>query len=269
MKKLLILTVLFTMLFVTLCFAEMPIDVEVNFQKLAFDTAPYIHNGAVYVPLRTVSEALGMKCTWNESKKSAQISSDSAAMIFYPHKNSVYSNGKSIDLEIHLTDGRIHVPVRFLSEQFGLSVSWDPLYYRVMLASENNVPSHLLDKTYNQDEVYWLSKIIHSEAGGENLTGQIAVGNVVLNRVASSDFPNTIYSVIFDRAGGVQFEPVINGSIHLTPTHSSVEAAKRALSGENAAGESLFFLNPAKAQNFWILQNRTFYTSIGNHDFYL
>lgn len=269
MKKLLFLTGLFILHFVSLSFANMPIDVEVNSKKLAFDTAPYIHNGAVYVPLRTVSEALGMDCTWNESKKSAQISSDSTAMIFYPHQNSVYSNGKNRNLEIHIADGRIHVPVRFLSEQLGLPVSWDPLYYRVMLDSENDIPSHLLDKTYNQDEVYWLSKIIHSEAGGESLIGQIAVGNVVLNRVASSDFPNTIYSVIFDRVGGVQFEPVINGSIHLAPTYSSVEAAKRALSGENAAGESLFFLNPAKAQNFWILKNRTFYTSIGNHDFYL
>lgn len=269
MKKLFMLTGLFTLLFISLSLAKMPIDVEVNSKKLAFDTAPYIHNGHVYVPLRTSAEALGLNCSWNEANKSAHISSDSEVLIFYPDKDSVYSNGNKLSLEIHLADGRISVPVRFLSEQLGLSVSWDPLYYRVMLDSEKDVPSHLLDKTYNQDEVYWLSKIIFSEAGGESLTGQIAVGNVVLNRVASTDFPNTIYSVIFDRAGGVQFEPVINGSIHLTPTHSSVEAAKRALSGENAAGESLFFLNPTKAQNFWILQNRTFYTSIGNHDFYL
>lgn len=146
MKKLLILTGLFTLLFVSVSLAEMPIDVEVNSQRLAFDTAPYIHNGAVYVPLRTASEALGMDCAWNEGEKSARVSSDSTMMIFHPDSDSVYSNGERLRLEIHLADGRIHVPVRFLSERLGVSVSWDPLYYRVILDSEKDVPSHLLDK---------------------------------------------------------------------------------------------------------------------------
>ena len=108
-----------------------------------------------------------------------------------------------------------------------------------------------------------------AEAEGEPPEGQIAVGNVVLNRVASHDFPNTIYAVIFDRVGGVQFEPVLNGTIYCMPSAAAVEAAKRALSGENVAGDSLFFLNPEKAQSLWMTRERTFFAHIGHHDFYL
>ena len=97
----------------------------------------------------------------------------------------------------------------------------------------------------------------------------IAVGNVVLNRVESPHFPNTIYGVIFDDVGGVQFEPVLNGTIFDEPTQKSYLAAKMALEGKNTAGKSLFFLNPDKAGNFWITENREFYTAIGNHHFYL
>ena len=162
------------------------------------------------------------------------------------------------------------VPVRFVSENFSSDVSWDSKYYRVLINKDGaEVPSHLQDKTYNHDEVYWLSRIINAEAGGESEKGLIAVGNVVLNRVASKLFPNTIYGVIFDKKGGVQFEPVINGSIYKTPSYKSISAAKKALSGENAAGKSLYFLNPRIAQNSWIVKNRTFYKRIGNHDFYI
>ena len=101
------------------------------------------------------------------------------------------------------------------------------------------------------------------------MTGQLAVGNVVLNRVASREFPNTIPGVIFDRVDGVQFEPVANGTVYNTPTARSVEAAKRVLDGERVIGSALYFYAPALSQGVWINANRTYYTTIGCHRFYL
>lgn len=101
------------------------------------------------------------------------------------------------------------------------------------------------------------------------MIGKIAVANVVLNRVKSPLFANNIYDVIFDRNYGVQFTPILNGTIYNTPLGDSVVAAKRALRGENYASESLYFLNPRIATSSWIINNRTFFRRIGNHDFYL
>jgi N-acetylmuramoyl-L-alanine amidase len=96
------------------------------------------------------------------------------------------------------------------------------------------------DQYYDSDDVKWLSRIINAEAEAEPLEGKIAVGNVVLNRVASDEFPDTIYSVIFDKANGVQFSPTASGAIYNTPTDESVLAAKMCLDGPVGGGSLSF-----------------------------
>ena len=91
----------------------------------------------------------------------------------------------------------------------------------------------------------------------------------MLNRVASPDYPDTIYKVIFDSEHAVQFQPVSDGTIYNTPDTGSIQAAKLALQGVNVAGSSLFFFNPALSKGTWIVNNRTYYKTIGNHQFYL
>ncbi|MBO8138649.1 MAG: cell wall hydrolase [Desulfotomaculum sp.] len=119
------------------------------------------------------------------------------------------------------------------------------------------------------DEVYWLARIIHAEAEAEPFIGKVAVGNVILNRVKSDIFPNTIYGVIFDKQYGyTQFSPVIDGRIYNNPSRESIEAAKAALNGYRPVGPALYFLNPNKSENFWIVKNRRYMTTIGKHDFY-
>lgn len=249
---------------------SMMIDIEVNGTKIYTDSEPFIKNGSVYIPIRAVSEALGLSCIWDSGARFAVVEDDYSELRFLPDSNLCYVDGKKQVVKSFIRDGRIFVPVRFVSENYDSDVSWDSKYYRVLIKKDGvKVPSRLKDNTYNHDEVYWLSKIIHAEADGESEKGLIAVGNVVLNRVASRHFPNTIYGVIFDKKGGVQFEPVMNGSIYKTPSYKSISAAKKALSGVNTAGKSLYFLNPRIAQSSWIIKNRTFYKSIGNHDFYI
>ena len=126
-----------------------------------------------------------------------------------------------------------------------------------------------LYSSHTNEDIYWLSMIVHAEAQGESYEGKVAVANCILNRVKSKDFPNTIYSVIFDRKYGVQYEPTINGTIYNNPNTQSVEASKAALSGYNNIGKSMYFYNPKKSSNNWISKNRKYYATIGNHNFHL
>lgn len=122
---------------------------------------------------------------------------------------------------------------------------------------------------YREDEVYWLSKIISAESRGEPAHGQIAVGNVILNRVRSASFPNTIYGVIFDRKYGVQFSPISDGSIYREPTYKCILAAKACLEGYSISSDILYFYHPPyKGAECWASKNRPYAFSIGGHDFY-
>jgi N-acetylmuramoyl-L-alanine amidase len=134
------------------------------------------------------------------------------------------------------------------------------------VATSNNVSR---GGSRKDEGLYWLSRIIEAEAEGESYTGKVAVGNVILNRVNSSKFPNTIYGVIFDKQNGyTQFSPVLDGRIYNAPGNESIRAAQAALNGQRPVGDALYFLNPKKSQSFWITKNRPYMTRIGDHDFY-
>jgi N-acetylmuramoyl-L-alanine amidase len=117
--------------------------------------------------------------------------------------------------------------------------------------------------------LYWLSRIIHAEAEAEPYEGKVAVGNVVLNRVNSSAFPNTIKGVIFEYFQNIpQFSPVADGTIYNTPSAASIQAAKAALAGQRPVGTATYFFNPDKAAGSWIVNNKTYVKRIGDHVFY-
>ena len=118
-------------------------------------------------------------------------------------------------------------------------------------------------------DLYWLSRIIHAEAEAEPYKGKVAVGNVIMNRVNSTQFPNTIKGVIFEYYKGIpQFSPVEEGTIYNIPNADSIAAAKEALNGTRPVGNCTYFFNPDKAPGKWIVQNKTYVTRIGNHVFY-
>lgn len=120
-----------------------------------------------------------------------------------------------------------------------------------------------------QTNLYWLSRIIEAEAGAEPYSGKVAIGNVILNRVASNSFPNTVKGVIFDYYGNIpQFSPVAEGTIYNTPSEASIKAAVDALNGKKPVGSSTYFFNPKKAEGKWIVKNKTYVTKIGEHVFY-
>ena len=110
-----------------------------------------------------------------------------------------------------------------------------------------------------------LSKLVYAEARGEPYKGQVAVAAVVLNRVASSSFPNTISGVVYQRNA---FTCVNNGSINNTPDSSCIRAALDALNGWDPTGGCLYYYNPKTAVDDWI-RTRTTKTVIGRHSFCL
>ena len=108
-----------------------------------------------------------------------------------------------------------------------------------------------------------LARIIYAEARGEPYTGQVAVGAVVLNRVKSSSFPNTISGVIYQSGA---FTAVADGQINYTPNSTAKKAAQDALNGWDPTYGAIYYFNPATATNKWIW-SRPPTVTIGNHRF--
>lgn len=121
--------------------------------------------------------------------------------------------------------------------------------------------------TFSKDDIYLLAKLIHAEARGESLRGQIAVGAVIINRLVSESFPRTIKEIIFQQTNGVyQFTPVQDGQINLKPDKNAFYAAEQAIRGEDPTNGALFFYNPETSSDQWI-RTLAVKRTIGNHVF--
>jgi len=222
----------------------------------------YIENGTTYVSLRALLSALGQwDIRWDNDSRKAVAASASRSLTASPAENVITLDGEVLRGTVSLRSGTTYIPLRTVAEALGGRVVWEPYLNGAAVTSP--------ESPYDAADLYWLSHVIYAESGAESMEGQIAVGNVVLNRVASREFPNSIAAVVFDRRNGVQFEPVANGTIYKTPSSASVQAAKRALEGERPVGAALYFYAPALSQGLWINANRTYLTTIGCHRFYL
>ncbi len=113
------------------------------------------------------------------------------------------------------------------------------------------------------EDLYLLASAIHGEARGEPYEGQVAVGAVILNRVSSEDFPNSIAEVVYQRGA---FDAVRDGQITLTPNDTAFRAAQDALNGWDPTNGALYYWNPATATSRWIW-SVPITTSIGRHVF--
>lgn len=112
-------------------------------------------------------------------------------------------------------------------------------------------------------DAYLLARVVYSEARGEPYTGQVAVAAVVLNRVKSSSFPNTISGVVYQPWA---FTAVNDGQINLTPDATAKKAANDALNGWDPTYGCLYYYNPVTATNAWI-RSKTIHLTIGKHVF--
>lgn len=117
--------------------------------------------------------------------------------------------------------------------------------------------------SYSNSDINLLARLVYGEARGESYTGQIAVAAVVLNRVKSSSFPNTISGVIYQPYA---FTAVSDGQINLTPDARAISAAKEAMNGYDPTYGAIYYYNPATATSAWIFSRKTT-VQIGQHVF--
>ena len=112
-----------------------------------------------------------------------------------------------------------------------------------------------------------MARLVRAEAVGEPYAGKVAVATVILNRVSSPDFPNTVKGVIYEKSNGYYaFTPVKNGTINKTADAASKRAVNEALAFRGQGNGSLFFYNPKTAVSKWIY-SRPVTVTIGNHRF--
>ena len=132
-----------------------------------------------------------------------------------------------------------------------------------MLAIIKTLSSSSNKTNQSSSDLYLLAKCVHAEARGESYQGQVAVAAVILNRVKSPEFPNTISGVIYQPWA---FTAVHDGQINLEPNESAYNAARDAMNGWDPTYGCLFYYNPAVATSKWIFSRQTVVT-IGKHVF--
>ena len=143
-------------------------------------------------------------------------------------------------------DNRIMIPVKFITEALGATVEWDGLTYTALIKKEDAVVpvASILNRSYSDEDIIWLARIIHVDAGSVSLDGKVAIANSVLNRKDSVLFPNSVFDVIFDKAYCTQFPPAHKPSVkELIPPSDCVIAAKMALEGINIVDKCMYFNN--------------------------
>ena len=227
--------------------------------------------GITYVPMFAFADWLGkFTYSYNSTTATATVSGENLEISAHAGDLYIIANDRYFytGREVIRYNGEIYVPILPITKALNSRVEWRDSVDGFYVSSGDTRRLKSGSQVYSDDQVYWLARIISAEAKGEPMQGKIAVGNVILNRVRSSEYPNTIYGVIFDKRYGIQFSPVANGTIYQTPTADSIIAAKICLEGYSLSSEILFFVNPKKAPNSWISKTRSHVFTVGNHAFY-
>jgi N-acetylmuramoyl-L-alanine amidase len=221
-----------------------------NGSRYVMDAFPIQAEGRIYIPLRDAAEMMHAKVSWNEEEQTAGLES---------------------------------VPLAVVTEQFGLAeISKQVGSSNVELLKRNGLDQKDIieagaklrvvipslfgreAKPFTEADRLLLAKITQVEAGDESYESQLAVANVVLNRVKDSRFPKTIRDVIYS---GKQFPPAHNGLLDKSiPKAIALRAAKDALNGKNNIEDAVYFYNPKVTKGtFW--SSLTVIDKVGSHRF--
>jgi len=243
-----------------------PTDVAVYVDGILTCIAdPVFSDETNYVPFVTMCTALGADdVAWDPETGEYSAAADGLTISGRLADPYVTANGRCLYLEdgAVIREGTLLLPVRLLCAMFGAEVIWTG---DAIFAVSTGTPIESGETFYDAEDLYWLSHIINAESGNQPLAGKIAVGNVVMNRVASAIFANTVRKVIFEPN---QFSPARSGSVYRTPNAESVAAAKLVLEGIVVTEDSLFFVANRIAGNCWASRNRVQTMVIGGHTFF-
>lgn len=226
----------------------------------------YLIGGETYVSLDSICGVLGYDVETGFNSDTDILTVCVAGIEITAEKGAEYmfANGRAIYLPNGYSEvnGSPVFPIDAVAKIFTLGIG-STEDGAVDLSTANEAVLVSGDEYYNEEDLYWMSRIITWESGNQPVKGQIAVGNVVLNRVESERFPDTIKNVIFQTG---QFSPVANGVIYGEPYPISVVCAKLALEGYNTVGDALFF----QVGRYGAVANiATYLCTIGGHNFFI
>ena len=236
--------------------------IEIDGMSLGAGEA-WIENGTSYVTLAAFSRETGRSLSWDGT--SAQMDGGGLDLEATPGAIYVWSNERGLYVAetVRVVNGRAVLPLRVLADASGSTLTWDGS--TAALSTWGAVPPQA---DYDQEDLYWLSRIISAESRGEPLVGQIAVGNVVLNRTESDQFPDTVKEVVFDSQYAVPVHPRGQRD-HLSGARSLLRSGGQAVPGGGGGGGGQpLLLCPCGVRRQLDHPERTYYAAIGSHHFY-
>ncbi len=240
---------------------DIPIDIKINGVQLKTPVNSFLENGTVYVPVRALCESLGATVAWEEATETATVTKDGVTLNFSEINPSMH---KAI-----MYKDSFFTPVRVIAEAFGFKVDWDNKLYNVHITMEGyTIPDAYVDyNSFSDEDVILLAKLIYAEAGACTFQEQLGIGGVIINRLVSPSYPNTISGVIYDTKWSVQFPPAFDGSLDRDPSGVAIIAAKCVMHGTNVVGGSIGFTYTGDTTS-WITQNMTLVVAFDSISFY-
>lgn len=233
----------------------------------------YLSGEIVFLPPEAVCAAAELSTSWSEDNGTLTLSVPGAVLTGHKDDGYFEADGRYI----YAPDGWLvkgdvlYLPIDTVERLFGVKVSVSAKRDRLELSTDKlaviSGGASYYELNYDAELLYWLPQIINAEAKFEPLAGQIGVGNVVINRLSSPDFPDTIFEVIYDTEHTVQFEPISTGGIFQEPTEQATIAAYLCLEGYSTVGGSLYFVNPEFGSG-WFDSSLELVETIGHHNFY-
>lgn len=233
----------------------------------------YVSGVAVFLPPEAVCAAARLSMSWAEDNGTLTLSVPGAVLTGHKDDGYFEADGRYI----YAPDGWLvkgdvlYLPSDAVERLFGVKINVSEKRDRLELSTDKltvmSGEANYYELNYDAELLYWLPQIINAEAKFEPLAGQIGVGNVVMNRLSSPDFPDTIFEVIYDTEHTVQFEPISTGGIFQEPTEQATIAAYLCLEGYSTVGGSLYFVNPEFGSG-WFDSSLELVETVGHHNFY-
>lgn len=244
--------------------------------------------GRVLVPMRAFFEAAGAEVYWDAASRTVRAFTGERTVTLQVGNAEASLSGRSVSLDAppRIINDRVYIPLRFATDALGGEVSWNgekqvatvnlnrPVDGEVVATPTGaTTPASPVSEEdvlvlYSAEEIDLFVRVVNAEAYGEPFEGKVAVAAVILNRVRSNRFPNSITEVLL---APNQFTVVKNGQVNRNLHPDSRSAVIRALNGEDPTGGALYF-NATRYTNgsFWTrLRNEGWQEiRIGNQTFF-
>ncbi|TLS52702.1 cell wall hydrolase [Paenibacillus antri] len=241
-------------------------SVTIDGKEVLLDDPVRMTDGRLFLPVTALASLFGATVEWDGDNEAATIhTSENEKIVMRNGVPVVQVNERRylMDVSPFLADGRTYLPFRYAAELMDASVEWNDTEKTAELTSTAEEPPALqAADPYAEEDMQLLAKIVQVEAGSESYEGQLAIANIILNRVKDSRFPNTIRDVIYS---GRQFPPAHNGLLDRSePNDSVLRATRDALDGKNNIEDAVYFYNPdVTGGAFW--DRLEVVAEIGNH----